>query len=173
MAGMIEEGDPGPAPGGIVSWTVSSDSAPAGWAEELNAEVLSDRLRFMGIEEGIVVGFEARAAEDLAAAIGWLHEQLPDDEPEEWRCDCGELLVEREWRGRATGVCAECGARWGVEVTGGGEGGIWNLSGPSDAWRAAHPIEEELAYGDHQPEEERQVPGPGRDPRCSGRCASG
>jgi hypothetical protein len=106
----------------------------------------------MGIDEARVRDFEQRSRRDFAAAQVWMTayiESLP--RPSEWVCDCGEPLVDGEWRGRAIMRCSECGARWGIEVhdRGGSQNGI---SGPSDEWLAAHPYDADDMPEEYEPD---------------------
>ena len=120
MAGIIEE-DEGPDPGrgggdmavGIVKMTRS--------AAEIDPKQLADRLRSVGITEDLVVEFEERCRSGTEPALEWLGGMLDDflddlDEPTAWSCDCGALLVDSSWRGRAVMHCSDCGARWALEV---------------------------------------------------------
>jgi hypothetical protein len=63
------------------------------------------------------------------------------------------VLVDVDFRGRATVRCTACGARWGVEVVDEETESFWQISGPTEEWLAAHPLDEQLLYGAFQPED--------------------
>lgn len=46
-----------------------------------------------------------------------------------------------------------CGSRWGIEVVDADTESLCAISGPSEEWRAAHPLEAHDPYGDFDPEE--------------------
>jgi hypothetical protein len=154
VPGVIESSDfpeDGPRRVSSLRFRVLEESEiPAPSPEDV--EDYADRLRFMGIDEARVRDFEERAQSDFVEARRWIHafiETLPH--PPEWTCDCGEPLVDDEWRGHATIRCSECGARWGLEVVGAG-GRQWNIDGPSEEWLAAHPDEPDDSGDDHEPD---------------------
>jgi hypothetical protein len=152
MAGIIEEGE-GPDPGTAAGLDVGIVKLP-GSATEVEPELLADRLRFMGIAEDLVVEFEDRCRSGMEPALQWLEVMLDDlDEPTGWSCDCGALLVDGNWRGRAVMRCSECGARWALEVTTAEEGSQRLLSPPHTQWLEQHGQQEDPAYGDHPPEQ--------------------
>jgi hypothetical protein len=110
-----------------------------------DVERMVDRLRFTGLDRGLVDEAEGRLRSDPAAGLHWLEERLRELEPrdEPVRCNyCGEVLVEASWRGRATVRCSKCGARWGVEVSSSENSSVWAISGPAEQWLADHPDEE-------------------------------
>lgn len=120
----------------------------------LNVELMVDRLRFMGLDPELVDEAEERLRGDVGTGMEWPGRQLQRLEPPRKppTCDCGEPLVSLEWRGRATVRCSVCGSRWGVEVVGEQRESLWNIGGPDDGWRAAHPVQYDDPYG-FEPEE--------------------
>jgi len=151
MPGLIEDDDPGESSlGSHLTFTSSTvDAVPMP-----DVEFFVDRLRFMGLDHALVDEADRRLRADLPAGMRWLREQLKALDPPRKppACDCGEPLVDTDWRGRATIRCSVCGSRWGVEVIDEGTESLWSISGPTAEWRHAHPVEENDPYGEFQPD---------------------
>ena len=150
MPGVIESGDPGESPVSffpVVRFS-SSNEPPT-----LDAEDFVDRLRFMGLDRDFVDEAQRRLRLEGWAGMEWVQQRLEELRPPRQppSCDCGEPLVGLDWRGRATVRCGVCGSRWGLDVRSEQEESIWGIAGPSDEWRAAHPIEEFDSYGEFRP----------------------
>ena len=113
----------------------------------------------MGLDRQLVDEAEERLRSDVGAGMEWLGQQLQRLEPPRTppTCDCGEPLVRLEWRGRATVRCSVCGSRWGVEVVGEQRESRWNIGGPDDGWRAAHPVRYDDPYDEYESEIEHLV----------------
>jgi len=145
VSGVIEDGDPGE--GGIHLFSTVSfagtEDIPA-----FDVEDFVDRLRFMGLDRDFVGEAERRLRQDQREGMAWLEQRLKEMEPRRKppTCDCGEALLDASWRGRATVRCSACGSRWGVQVADEESGSMWAISGPTEEWVAAHPIEEEDLY---------------------------
>ncbi|MDQ6613379.1 MAG: hypothetical protein M3083_01075 [Actinomycetota bacterium] len=152
MGGLIEDNDP---PGGGSSLVAAVHlSSPAVTPPAMDVERFVDRLRLNGFDSELADEAERRLRDDPTDGYRWLRQQLEQREPppKPPTCDCGSALVEAGWKGRATVRCDQCGARWGVEVRDGSES-WWAISGPSEEWRRAHPVDEEYLYGDYPPED--------------------
>jgi hypothetical protein len=154
VPGIIEDTDPGEPSGRFQSFVTYSTQPPAP-PSQVDLELQADRLRFMGLDEGLVAEFLRRAAADHADAHRWLGDQIEAMAPPEPppTCDCGEVLVGLDWRGAAIMRCSKCAARWRVEIS---IGDTWSQSaidGPSAEWLAAHPVEYDDPYGDLAPEQ--------------------
>ena len=96
-------------------------------------ESFVDRLRFMGVDQRVVDEAHRRLRADPRRGSRWVAERLRELEPPRRAptCDCGEVLVGTEWRGRATVRCSECGARWGIEVIDGETESLWSIGTPT------------------------------------------
>jgi hypothetical protein len=153
VPGVIEDEDPGEGAGGIHLFSTvsfgSTDDLPG-----FDVGEFADRLRFMGLDREFVDEAERRLHEDKRQGMVWLEQRLEEMEPPRKppTCDCGEALVEANWRGRATVRCSVCGSRWGLEVAEEESESMWAISGPTEEWLAAHPVEEEDLY-EFEPED--------------------
>lgn len=152
VPGEIEDDDPGES--GLHAYSTftfaDGDDVPA-----LDVEDMVDRLRFMGLEHGLITEADQRLRDDPRRGMEWLERRLEELEPARQppSCDCGEVLVGVDFRGRATVRCSACGSRWGVDVVDEESESFWQISGPTEEWLAAHPLDEQSLYGAFQPEE--------------------
>ncbi|MBW3614421.1 MAG: hypothetical protein KY439_03815 [Actinobacteria bacterium] len=153
MAGEIEDDEPEES--GIHLTSVRSIDFSLR-RPKVDVEEFVDRLKFMGVNRELVEEAERRLTANARRGMRWVEERLRELEPPRSapRCgECGEELVDTDWRGRATVRCSACGSRWGIEVVDAETESLWAISGPSEEWRAAHPLEEHDPYGDFAPEE--------------------
>jgi hypothetical protein len=152
VPGVIESGDLPEGGGGHASWSFIEATGPIPEPTPEDIEDFADRLRFMGLDEVIVVEFEQRAADDYRAAQGWIQEWLAAlPHAPVWACECGEALVPDDWTGQATIRCEVCGRRWGLDAPERGGGQLWGVGGPSDEWSASHQEGPSDPYGRHHP----------------------
>jgi hypothetical protein len=158
VPGIIEDEEPddegGPILSSTISFALSSDvDAPA--VPPFDVELFLDRLRFMGLDRELIDEADRRLRVDVPSGMKWLEERMKELEPPRQppECQCGEALVDADWRGRATVRCTVCGARWGVAVIDEENESLWEVSGPTAEWRAAHPIEDYDPYGEFDPED--------------------
>jgi hypothetical protein len=153
VPGIIESPDLPEGGGGQSSWSFIEATGPVPEPSPDDIEDFADRLRFMGLDEVVVVEFEQRAAADYWAAQRWVQEWLAAlPHAPVWECECGEALVPDDWKGRATIRCDVCGRRWGLDAHEGGGGQLWGVSGPSNEWSASHHEESGDPYGTWPPE---------------------
>jgi hypothetical protein len=109
----------------------------------------------MGLDAALVAEAEQRLRANASRGMRWVEARLIELEPPRKppECDCGEPLVDADWRGRATVRCNVCGSRWGVEVIDAETESLWAINRPTDEWRAAHPEQEYDPYGEFAPED--------------------
>ena len=94
MPGVIEDGDPGEGAARLNSIVVSSGEHSAA---PLDIELLVDRPRFMGLDEGLVENAERRLRADAPSGMAWLADRL---RALEWAWDHGALRTSAEFDGK-------------------------------------------------------------------------